>query len=160
MYRERELIIMLDQYTPDSIHLASNHSLEQCWQDLLNRYANATAITSKVVKEYLDFKPNNAWTDFVKVIKLEALVRKTYRSLAVVGKLSQLTEVDRMLTHAMECLPPTHSDQVISLQYMNVQKPPKFQMSRWDVFYQFLKDKKASMQQFSHNVIEDFDKFT
>ena len=89
-------------------------------------------------------------------IKLEALVTKTYRSLAVVGKLSQLTEVDRMLTHAMECLPPTHSDQVISLQYMNVQKPPKFQMSRWDVFYQFLKDKKASMQQFSHNVIEDF----
>ena len=84
MYGERELINLLDEHTPNSIHLAHNETLEQCWFDLKSKYANSTAVCSKVIKELSDYKPNSSWTDHVKLIKLEALITKTYRALKCV----------------------------------------------------------------------------
>ena len=158
LYGERELIHLLDEHTPSSIHLAHNDTLEQCWFDLISRYANASAITSKVIKELTDFKPSSSWSDHVKLIKLEAIVTKTLRSLKCVDKTSQLTDSDAMLTHSMQCLPPSHHDQVVSLQYMNSLNPPHLQVSKWDVFYRYLKDKKASLEQFGTHTMEEVEK--
>ena len=153
MHTEQEMIGILDELTPDTINLRTNDTLDQCWVDLTNRYANPSAIVSKVVKEYLDFKPQSHWNSQLRLVKLEAMVTNTYKSLKVVDRLTQLTQVDRMLTHAMECLPDQFRDQVINLLYLNSLQPQR--LEDFDVFYSFIKDKKISIEKFSGQILDD-----
>ena len=60
-----------------------------------------------------------------------------------------------MLAHAMSCLPETYKDQVISLQQTNSMVEEASRKSTWDVFYEFLKTKKASLEKFGGHVIDD-----
>ena len=143
-----DMILILDEKTPSTINLSNNETLEECWNDLLNRYANPAAVVSKVTKEYLEFKPDSKWDQHITLLKLEAMVATTYKALKCVDRLDQLTHVDRMLSHAMECLPETYRDQVIHKQLENANKATGHQALPWDVFHKFLKEKKLSLEKY------------
>ena len=152
--KEREMITLLDENTPSTINLANNDTLEQCWEDLNNRYANPTVIVAKVSKTFLDFKPKSNWSSQLALLQLESIVTDTYKSLKCVDRLKQLTEVDHMLAHAMECLPETYRDQVYHLQLDNAEKGESA-LPPFEVFYSYLKDKKKALEKFGGHMLDD-----
>ena len=49
-YSEADVIQLLDEHTPKSLNLRNNDTVQQCWEDLCNRYMNPNATCSQVVK--------------------------------------------------------------------------------------------------------------
>ena len=150
-----EVIILLDDITPDTIRLEYCKSLEEAWEKLDNRYKNPAAVTSKLIKQFLNFQVKTSWDADTTVVMLEDLVTTTYMTLSWVDREKQLTEVEHVMIHAMSLLPATYRDQVIALQIQNKKKDDMDRKSDWTIYYDFLVEKKLGLEMFGTKAIDD-----
>ena len=103
---------MLQKYTPETDNLSIYETVDQAWAYLDKKYANSTAVSARLIEDFIKDRSNPGKNDDQKLLSLHNKTMKLYSRLKVVSQETQLTHNIYLMNQAFYQMPEKFADRL------------------------------------------------
>ena len=140
-FEVRKQIRLLNEYTPKEIELKNCSTVEEAWQKLDSKYANAHLITTILVEDYVKFVPRGR-TPEAKMVDMRDMLVKMEDDLTSVNSQNELATNTWIHCKVVKDLPLHFQTKFIEKEDDLVGQ----EGSRWKALFKFIKDEALKIE--------------